>query len=181
MRKQFLILLIVPALIFTACKKDEDTPTPEPQIGELKLSINNLAPSDAGEQYEGWIVVNELFSDNLNEAQEVHRLYHHFRSATDRVLGISHNETFRKYEIIQMVEKSGVNIQLHFECVEDKNLISGPEDIELRIENMEAALERIKGYAEYQLLQPKIEEFREKASKYGFQPATRIVLIGEVH
>jgi len=58
MRKQFLILLIVPALIFTACKKDEDTPTPEPQIGELKLSINNLAPSDAGEQYEGWIVVN---------------------------------------------------------------------------------------------------------------------------
>jgi hypothetical protein len=57
MRKQLLILLMVPALIFTACKKDDDTP-PDPQLGTLELNMTNLAPSDAGEQYEGWIVVN---------------------------------------------------------------------------------------------------------------------------
>lgn len=34
----------------------------------------------------GWIIVSELFSDHLNEAQQVHKLYHHFRSTTDRML-----------------------------------------------------------------------------------------------
>jgi len=57
MRKQILMLLIVPALIFTACKKDDNN-NPDPQLGTLKLSMNNLAPSETGEQYEGWIVVN---------------------------------------------------------------------------------------------------------------------------
>jgi hypothetical protein len=59
MKKQLLMLLLVPALIFTACKKDDDNnPTPTPMDGTLKLSTTNLAPSAAGEQYEGWIVVN---------------------------------------------------------------------------------------------------------------------------
>jgi hypothetical protein len=44
----------------------------------------------------GWIIVNELFSDNLNPAQEVHKMFHHFRSKIDRLTGIYHNETFEK-------------------------------------------------------------------------------------
>ena len=32
----------------------------------------------------GWIIVNEIISDNLNPAQEVHKMYHHFRSRIDR-------------------------------------------------------------------------------------------------
>ncbi len=32
----------------------------------------------------GWIIVNEIISDNLNPAQEVHKIYHHFRSRVDR-------------------------------------------------------------------------------------------------
>src|SRR5690606_33972620 len=32
----------------------------------------------------GWIIVNELFSDNLNQAEEVHKMFHHFRSKIDR-------------------------------------------------------------------------------------------------
>ncbi len=35
----------------------------------------------------GWIIVNEMVSDNLNPAQEVHKIYHHFRSRVDRILG----------------------------------------------------------------------------------------------
>ena len=54
----------------------------------------------------GWIIVSELFSDNLNPAQEVHKIFHHFRSKTHRILGVSHNETFKKKEIIEMIENS---------------------------------------------------------------------------
>jgi ubiquinone/menaquinone biosynthesis C-methylase UbiE len=129
----------------------------------------------------GWIIVSELFSDNLNEAQQVHKLYHHFKSTTDRVRGISHNETFKKKEIVSLIKNAGIDIQLQFEFNQEKNLIDGTKDVEARVEKMKAALEKIKGHPEYELLKPKIEEFRKRATEYGFQPATRIIVVGKVH
>jgi ubiquinone/menaquinone biosynthesis C-methylase UbiE len=128
---------------------------------------------------EGWIIVNELFSDNLNAAQKVHKIYHHFRSATDRVLGISHYETFKKNEILKIIENAGIEINSHFDFYQNKNLITKPEDIEERVVKMQSMLERIKGYPEYRLLMPIIDEFRQKAGEFGFQPATRVVAIGK--
>ena len=128
----------------------------------------------------GWIIVNELFSDNLNEAQKVHRLYHHFRSKTDRILGISHNETFKKDEIIELIRSSGIRIKYSYEYIEEENLITSPEQVEEYAGKMIEMLENVKEYPEYITLKPRIDEFREKALKYGFQPATRIVIVGEV-
>ena len=45
---------------------------------------------------EGWIIVNEMISNNLNSAQEVHKLYHHFRSRVDMMTGIYHRKSFTK-------------------------------------------------------------------------------------
>lgn len=56
MKKQLFLFLLIPAIVFTSCNKDEDEPMMT--SGELKLNITNLAPSATGEQYEGWIVVN---------------------------------------------------------------------------------------------------------------------------
>ena len=128
----------------------------------------------------GWIIVNELYSDNLNEAQKVHRLYHHFSSSVDAVLGISHNPTFKKNEIIEMVEKSGIKIHLHFDHKKEENQIKNKADIDERIEKMETMLQQIEGHSEYQNLKPKIEEFRTKVEEYGFEPATRVVIVGSV-
>ena len=45
---------------------------------------------------EGWIIINELISNNLNPAQEVHKMYHHFRSRIDRLTGIYHRKVSPK-------------------------------------------------------------------------------------
>lgn len=127
----------------------------------------------------GWIIVNELFSDNLNPAQEVHKMYHHFRSSIDRLIGVSHNETFKKEEILNLVENSGIEILYHFEFNKAGNLITGPEDIEERVEKMGQMLEPVKNFPEYEVLKPKIGEFRELVTKNGFQPATKVVVVGQ--
>lgn len=129
---------------------------------------------------EGWIIVSELFSDNLNTAQEVHKMFHHFRSKTHRILGISHNETFKKREIIEMIKNSGINIQLQFEFNSGLNSSMNTEELETRVEKMKGMLESVKEYPEYESLQPQIEEFRKKATEFGFQPATRVVVVGKV-
>lgn len=127
----------------------------------------------------GWIIVSELFSDNLNPAQEVHKIFHHFRSKTHRILGVSHNETFKKKEIIEMIENSGINIQLQFEFISGVNLSWNTAELEARVEKMKGMLESVKEYTEYELLKPQINEFRERAGKFGFQPATRVVVVGK--
>ena len=157
------------------------------QAASISMALHHLpdVPKTLSEmkrvvQPEGWIIISELFSDNLNEAQKVHKLYHHFRSTIDRLIGVNHFETFKKNEIIALVEKSGIEIQLQFEFNQEKNLIEKPEDIEERVEKMKKMLEQIKNLPEHDLLVPQIEEFKKKVTKYGFQPATRIVIVGKV-
>ncbi len=127
----------------------------------------------------GWIIVNELFSNNLSHAQEVHKLYHHFRSAVDRLRGVSHNKTFEKAEILKLIENSGIEILHYFEFNKTKNVISNPQDVELHVQKMEQMLEHIKDLKEYETLKPKISEFREAALMHGFQQATKVVVIGK--
>lgn len=128
----------------------------------------------------GWIIVNELFSDNLNPAQEVHKIFHHFRSKIDRLSGVNHQETFEKEQILHMVKAAGIQIQLSFENTIETNLIAGEGELEIKIDKMKQHLERIKDLPEYGTFKPEIEEFRERALKHGFQPATRVVVVGKV-
>lgn len=128
----------------------------------------------------GWIIVNELFSDNLNAAQEVHKMMHHFRSQIHRLTGENHFETFKKEEILQKVNEAGIKIQFHFEFDSPANLITEPAEIEERIQKMVEALETIQGKPEYEILKPQINQFREQATIHGFQPATKLVVVGQV-
>lgn len=146
-----------------------------PEIQQSLLEMQRVVKS------RGWIIVSELFSDNLNPAQEVHKMFHHFRSSIDRILGVSHNETFKKAEIIKMVGDSGIDIQFNFEFKKDVNMISNEQDLEERVEKMKTMLESIKDFPQYESLKPQIEIFRERALKYGFQPATKVVIVGKVN
>jgi len=127
----------------------------------------------------GWIIVNELFSDNLNPSQEVHKIFHHFRSKIDRLTGIYHQETFEKEQILNLVKAAGIQILLSFENTIQTNLIASPGELDVRIEKMKQHLEKIKGLSEYEIYKPQIEEFRQRALLFGFQPATRIVVVGQ--
>jgi len=126
----------------------------------------------------GWIIVNELFSDNLNPAQEVHKMFHHFRSKIDRLTDTFHQETFEKEQILQMVKTAGIQIQFSFENETETNLIAKEGELEIRIEKMKQHLEKIKDRPEYETLKPEIDKFRKRALKHGFQTATRIVVVG---
>jgi ubiquinone/menaquinone biosynthesis C-methylase UbiE len=126
-----------------------------------------------------WIIINELFSNNLNPAQEVHKMFHHFRSGIDRLTGINHNETFEKEEILQFIKTAGIKVHFDFENREETNLIALPGELDVRIEKMKQHLEKIKDLPEYEIYKPLIEEFRQRALLFGFQPATRIVVVGQ--
>jgi ubiquinone/menaquinone biosynthesis C-methylase UbiE len=125
----------------------------------------------------GYIIINENISDNLNPAQEVHKMYHHFRSRIDRLTGKFHRKTFTKDTILQMLKVAELPVQFFFEQRRNINLVESEADLELRVDKMKSMLEKIKGRPEYEILQPQIEEFRNKALKHGFQAATNLVIV----
>ncbi len=127
----------------------------------------------------GWIIINELFSDNLNPAQEVHRQFHHFRSYIDRLTGVCHRETFRKEQILQMIRNSGISIQFYFDDVTGENQIAEEGELEKKLETMRQYLEKIRGREEYDILKPQIEDFRLNALRDGLRIATRAVVVGK--
>ncbi len=127
----------------------------------------------------GWIIVNELFSDNLNPAEEVHKMLHHFRSKIDRLTGINHNETFKKDEIREIVKASGIMVQFDFENPLEPISLAESNELDIRLEKMKLHLETIKARPEYDIFKPQIEEFRQAALKHGFQSPPRIVIVGK--
>ena len=128
----------------------------------------------------GWIIVNELVSDELNAAQQVHKMLHHLRSKIDRMTGEVHNETFTKAAVKEMVAAAGIKIQLQFEDEKTETLVTVESEVEAKVEKLVQHIEKIAGTAEYHSMKPKIAEFRKAALRNGFQQATRIVLVGSV-
>ncbi|MBW6534731.1 MAG: class I SAM-dependent methyltransferase [Mariniphaga sp.] len=126
---------------------------------------------------EGYIIVKESLSDNLNPAQEVHKMYHHFRSQIDRLTGKFHRKTFTKDAILQMLKVAELPVQFFFEQQRNVNLVENHAELEEKADKMKLMLEKLKGLPEYDTLQPQIEEFRTKALKYGFQPATNLIIV----
>jgi ubiquinone/menaquinone biosynthesis C-methylase UbiE len=125
----------------------------------------------------GYIIINENISNNLSPAQEVHKMYHHFRSRIDRLTGKFHRKTFTKDAILQMLKAAELPVQFFFEQRRNVNQVEDEADLELRVNKMKTMLEKIKDRPEYAILEPQIEEFRNRALKYGFQPATSLVIV----
>jgi ubiquinone/menaquinone biosynthesis C-methylase UbiE len=126
---------------------------------------------------EGWIIINETISDNLNPAQKVHKIYHHFRSRIDSITGTYHRKSFTKDAILQILKVSGIHVQFFFENKKNINLIKSKYDIDSFVNKMQQMVEKIKGHPEYDIIKPEIETFREMALKFGIQPATNLIIV----
>ncbi|WP_319499962.1 class I SAM-dependent methyltransferase [uncultured Draconibacterium sp.] len=127
----------------------------------------------------GWLIVNELFSDNLNPAQEVHKSMHHFKSTIDRLNGVCHNETYTRAEILEQVEKAGLEICTTFNQEKDRTEPTS-EEISERKDKLAEMLSQIKDKPEYQKLKKQIPEIEKALKQHGFQMATRVLVIAAV-
>jgi len=125
----------------------------------------------------GYIIITEPLSDNLNPAQEVHKIYHHFCSRIDRLMGKFHRKTFTKNAILHMLKMAELPVQFYFEHRKNPLLAENNGEIDIRLEKMKAMLEQIRDLPEYEIMRSQLDEFRKKAAGRGIQPATNLVIV----
>lgn len=71
----------------------------------------------------GFILLNEMMKDNLNEKQISHKLLHHFSAKIDREMGRFHDDTFNRLEIVEKVKLNST-----FRLVEYWDMITPKQD-----------------------------------------------------
>ena len=127
----------------------------------------------------GHLIISELVSDHLRPAQENQKFYHHLKSYTDRITGNFHHETWEKQEIIEMIQKNGIQTELVFDYFDGKNFITETEDVDFWVNRLKGHIEILKGQPIYQELLPKVDEFRKRIEKDGMEHATNVVVVGK--
>lgn len=125
---------------------------------------------------EGWIIISELQSDGLNPAQENHKLFHHHRSAVDRIKGVYHRETYTHQEIVNLFKAEGMEPDFQFEYLREPIADRSPEHIARFVQMMKDNLNRLEIKQQRDELKAQIALFEQRAKADGLQAPPNLVL-----
>ena len=128
---------------------------------------------------DGWLVIAEIVSDGLNEAQENQKMLHHFKSYVDRKAGITHRETWTEAEVLEIIGTNGIEIADFFPFNRMERPVTDPEKLQPWIDNFSAHLKQLQGLKEYEEKAVLFDQFKKRLAIHGFQLARQIVTIGQ--
>jgi ubiquinone/menaquinone biosynthesis C-methylase UbiE len=143
---------------------------PEKTFSEMKRVVK------AG----GWLLIAEIVSDGLNEAQENQKMLHHFKSFVDRKSGISHRETWTEAEVLEIITTNGIQPVLTFSFNRMAERVTDPEKLEGWISNFTGNLKQLEGEPEYAEKSVLFGQFKDRLKLFGFQLARQVVVIGRI-
>jgi SAM-dependent methyltransferase len=123
----------------------------------------------------GHVVVNEMYRDGQSEAQMTHVLLHHWWAAVNRLHGVVHRETYRRAELVGIVEGLGL-ADLRVADLADPD--ADPHD-PATIADLEATIDR---YVALAAGSPELiargETLRDRLTTVGVHDATQLVAVG---
>lgn len=126
----------------------------------------------------GFLLVNEMISDNLNARQKAHKKIHHFAAEIDRIFGESHNDTFRAKEILETLEGvSKLNIIDAWNLMFSRTTTNSKEEIEWLCSTVDRVQKRLVGHERQEEFYLKGEKIKKYIKRVGFDSATQLVVI----
>ena len=126
----------------------------------------------------GYLITLEMYCDNQTETQMTHVQLHHWWGAVDRTQRISHNETFRREELVEMVAGLGL---VEVRMLDLSELNENPHNPEVLAEInlvIDRYIQRAEGHPE---LQARGESLRQRLEEVGFDGAASLFVIGRKH
>ncbi len=123
----------------------------------------------------GHLVVNEMYRDGQSETQSTHVLLHHWWAAVGRLRGEVHRETYRRDEIVAIVDSLPLADRRFIDLADPDE---DPRDPETTA-RLEAAIDRYVALADgHPELQQHGEDLRVRLRTVGVRSATQLVAIG---
>ncbi len=126
----------------------------------------------------GYFLLSEMHRDGLTESQESHMLYHHLRSEIDRLLGISHNHTFHREDLIRMGTALDLSEKVILEYSPEQSYAMDPENIAQFCRKMDGWLGRLTEGPEKAVLAERVEDLKNRFRECGFSRAPQLIILG---
>lgn len=126
----------------------------------------------------GVIIVSEMISNNLTRKQLSHKKIHHFAAETDRVQGITHNDTFTEQEIVEVLEsKTAFKIANTWIL----NILRTKEEIPDYFKWVEDTVQRLLEKVPKDLVTVQLKEEGKEVTKYikenGFDSCPTLIVV----
>ncbi|MBN1151118.1 class I SAM-dependent methyltransferase [candidate division WOR-3 bacterium] len=74
-----------------------------------------------------WAVISEMYRNRLSPESQTHVLVHHWWAGIDSALGVTHRETYKRCDLVEMIERAGFIENKYFDIIDSE---SDPHDEE---------------------------------------------------
>ena len=139
--------------------------------GMLKEMARVLKPG-------GFLLINEMMSDNLNARQKSHLKVHHFAAEIDRELGEVHNDTYKAKEILELLAKeSELTIKDAWDLKQPRSDSNSQEEITWLLETVDKLAQRVKDEKKQEEYLKKATKIKKYIKRVGFDSATQLVVL----
>lgn len=127
----------------------------------------------------GYLLINEMHRDQLTDTQESHMLYHHLRSEIDNILGISHNHTFRREDLIRLGNGLELEDRVIMEYSPDSSKAKDPANIEEFSGKLDHWMQWLDGHPEKAEFALRIDSLKDRFRKYGISRPPQLIILGK--
>lgn len=124
----------------------------------------------------GNFIINEIICDNQNEKQLSHVYFHHLQAEIDTLMGICHNKTFAKNDVIKIAENIGFIGYESF--VHENKKFNQYVNIDMFKERYRNFVEKVKECPEYEKYRLEFESLAARLDNVGVEFASQLMIIG---
>ena len=124
----------------------------------------------------GTLLINEMFSDNQNEAQQTHFAQHTLEAKLDMISGGFQRPTWKKAEILAILDRLHLKDVQVLEMLEEEKM---DRKLAEKTPKLTAAVEKkAAGHPDFDALMAEAREIQARVEKTGIQRCTQLVYIG---
>lgn len=125
----------------------------------------------------GILLIVEMYRDQLAQTQFTETLIHHWAAEIDTALGISHNPTFARQEILDLVQPMHFTESKIYDLA-DLNPDPKGEKINRQVlETIERVLKKAEALPDYPAHQHRADQLRQRVQRFGTHISTRLVIL----
>jgi SAM-dependent methyltransferase len=127
----------------------------------------------------GYFLINEMIRDGLSASQQSHLLYHHLRSEIDQLLGVSHNKTYFRSELLDLIYSVGLEDLVLTEYTPEEPAPKDPANVDEYIAKMTGWLDEIAAHPERENYNKRMTVLQENFRENGISRPTQIIALGK--
>jgi ubiquinone/menaquinone biosynthesis C-methylase UbiE len=124
----------------------------------------------------GLFIISEVFCDGQNEKQLTHVYLHHLQAEVDTILGIPHNKTYKKQDILDIAGKLGLS-SLHA-FVHENEMFNTYVQIGRFAERYRGFVDGLRGNPQYEHYAAELEKLIGRLNSVGVAFASQIMILG---